>query len=69
MDTKSQIYELYSMIFNEKPDDDTLESLLKMFHEQNDSMDYLETYLRDSDKFKRLFIELEKELEITEWTP
>ena len=66
MDSKSQIYELYSMIFNEKPDDATLESLLNTFNQQNNSIDNLETYLRDSDKFKKLSIELEKELEVAE---
>ena len=66
MNSENQISELYFLLFNENPDSDTLEALLKMFNEQNNSIDYLENYLRESDKFKKLSIELEKELEIAE---
>ncbi len=67
MKDESKIQELYSMIFNENPDSETLESLLKIFHEQNNnSMDAVEYYLRNGEKFKKLSYELEKELEIAE---
>ena len=64
MDTESKISELYIMIFNVEPDKDTLKSLSNTFNEQNNSIDSLENYLRHSEKFKKLSIELEKELEI-----
>ena len=66
MNPKNQISKLYFLLFNENPDSDTLESLLKIFNDHNGSMDYLENYLRNSEKFKKLSIELEKELEIAE---
>ena len=66
MNAESQICKLYSMFFNENPDSDTLESLLKNFHEHDDSIDYLEISLRNSDKFKLLSEKLEVELEIAE---
>jgi len=66
MDTKSQIINLYEIIFNENPDSNTLESLLKKFHEHDDSIDYLENSLRNSDKFKLLSEKLEIELGVAE---
>ena len=66
MDTISQICKLYFMLFNENPDPNMLKSLLKIFHAHNDSIDYLETNLRDSDQFKLLSKTLEIELEISE---
>lgn len=66
MNAESQISDLYSMLFNESPDSDTLESLLKVFHEHDNSMDYLEVSLRDSDKFKLLSEKLEIELGVAE---
>jgi hypothetical protein len=66
MNSESKIYELYYMIFNEEPDSDTLKSLLIIFHEHNDSIDYLEANLRNSHKFKILSKKLEVELEIAE---
>jgi len=66
MNSESKVHQLYSMIFNEEPDSDTLKSLLMIFHDHNDSMEYLEINLRNSDKFKRLSEKLEVELEIAE---
>ena len=47
MNPKNQISKLYFLLFNENPDSDTLESLLKIFNDHNGSMDYLENYLRN----------------------
>jgi len=66
MNPESQVSELYSMLFNENIDPDTLESLLKIFHDHDDSIDYIENNLRNSDKFKLLTKMLELELEIAE---
>ena len=66
MNPESQVSELYSMLFNENIDLDTLESLLKIFHDHDDSIDYIENNLRNSDKFKLLTKTLELELEIAE---
>ena len=66
MNDESQISELYSMLFDESPDSDTLKSLLKVFHEHDNSMDYLEDNLRKSDKFKLLSEKLEVELGVAE---
>ena len=66
MNAEFQISELYSMLFNESPSSDTLKSLLKVFHEHDNSMDYLETSLRNSDKFKLLSEKLEIELGVAE---
>ena len=66
MSDKSQILERYLMIFNEKPDEDMQKSLLKIFNEQNNSIEYIEKYLRSTEKFKKLSIELQIELEISE---
>jgi len=66
MNHESQVSELYSMLFNENIDPDTLESLLKIFHDHDDSIDYIENNLRNSDKFKLLTKMLELELEIAE---
>ena len=66
MNHESQVSELYSMLFNENIDLDTLESLLKIFHDHDDSIDYIENNLRNSDKFKLLTKMLELELEISE---
>ena len=66
MNPESQVSELYSMLFNENIDLDTLESLLKIFHDHDDSIDYIENNLRNSDKFKLLTKMLELELEIAE---
>jgi len=59
MSDKSKINERYLMIFNEKPDEDMQKSLLKIFNEQNNSIEYIENYLRNSNKFKKLSIELQ----------
>ena len=46
MNIESQVSELYSMLFNENIDPDALESLLKIFHDHDDSIDYIEiTYV------------------------
>ena len=66
MNPESQVSELYSMLFNENIDPDTLKSLLKIFHDHDDSIDYIENNLRNSDKFKLLTKTLELELEIAE---
>ena len=66
MNPESQVSELYSMLFNENIDPDALESLLKIFHDHDDSIDYIENNLRNSDKFKLLTKTLELELEIAE---
>ena len=66
MNIESQVSELYSMLFNENIDPDTLKSLLKIFHDHDDSIDYIENNLRNSDKFKLLTKTLELELEIAE---
>ena len=49
MDYKSQINELYFMLFNETPDSNNMESLLKILHNNNNSIDYLEIHLRNYD--------------------
>ena len=66
MNHESQVSELYSMLFNENIEPDTLKSLLKIFHDHDDSIDYIENNLRNSDKFKLLTKTLELELEIAE---
>ena len=66
MNPESQVSELYSMLFNENIEPDTLKSLLKIFHDHDDSIDYIENNLRNSDKFKLLTKTLELELEIAE---
>tara|TARA_B100000378_G_scaffold272046_1_gene263280 strand:+ start:120 stop:461 length:342 start_codon:yes stop_codon:yes gene_type:complete len=66
MNIESQVSELYSMLFNENIEPDTLKSLLKIFHDHDDSIDYIENNLRNSDKFKLLTKTLELELEIAE---
>ena len=66
MNPESQVSELYSMLFNENIDPGTLKSLLKIFHDHDDSIDYIENNLRNSDKFKLLTKMLELELEIAE---
>lgn len=65
MNIENKIYELYFMIFNESPNSDTLKSLLKVFLENDNSLDHLENYLRTSEKFKNLSKKLEIELEIS----
>ena len=66
MDIKSQISEISSMIFNETPNSDTLDTLIHQHKENNNSMDAVEYYLRGGEKFKKLCYELEKELDIAE---
>ena len=66
MDIKSQIINLYEVIFNEIPDSDTCESLIRHYKQNNNSIDSVENYLRSSEKFKKLSIELEMELDIAE---
>jgi len=66
MDTKSQITNLYEIIFEEIPDPDTLESLILHYKQNNNSIDAVENYLRNDKKFKKLSVELETELKIAE---
>ena len=66
MDTKSQITNLYEIIFEEIPDPGTLESLILHYKQNNNSIDAVENYLRSGEKFKKLSIELEAELVIAE---
>ena len=66
MDIKSQIINLYEVIFNEIPDSDTCESLIRHYKQNNNSIDSVENYLRSGEKFKKLSIELEMELDIAE---
>jgi hypothetical protein len=56
MDTKSQITNLYEIIFEEIPDSDTLESLILRYKQNNNSIDAVENYLRSDKKFKKLSI-------------
>ena len=66
MDTKSQITNLYEIIFEEIPDPDTLESLILRYKQNNNSIDAVENYLRNDKKFKKLSVELETELKVAE---
>ena len=66
MDTKSQITNLYEIIFEEIPDSDTLESLILRYKQNNNSIDAVENYLRSDKKFKKLSVELETELKVAE---
>ena len=66
MDTKSQITNLYEIIFEEIPDPDTLESLILHYKQNNNSIDAVENYLRNDKKFKKLSVELETELKVAE---
>ena len=66
MDTKSQITNIYEIIFEEIPDPDTLESLILHYKQNNNSIDAVENYLRNDKKFKKLSVELETELKIVE---
>lgn len=66
MNSEEKISKLYFMLFNENPNLTTLKSLLKIFQEHDDSLDYLETNLRNSDEFKKLSTKLEIELEVAE---
>ena len=66
MKDESKIQELYSMIFNEKPDSETYELLTLHYKQNKNSIDSVENYLRSSEKFKQVFEKLEIELEIAE---
>ena len=66
MDTKSQITNLYEIIFEEIPDPGTLESLILHYKQNNNSVDAVENYLRNDKKFKKLSVELETELKVAE---
>ena len=66
MDTKSQITNLYEIIFKEIPDPGTLESLILHYKQNNNSIDAVENYLRSDKKFKKLSVELETELKVAE---
>ena len=66
MDTKSQITNLYEIIFEEIPDPGTLESLILHYKQNNNSIDVVENYLRSDKKFKKLSVELETELKVAE---
>ncbi len=66
MDIKSQITDLYEVIFEEIPDPDTLESLILHYKQNNNSIDTVENYLRSGEKFKKLSVELEIELKVAE---
>ena len=66
MDTKSQITNLYEIIFEEIPDPDTLESLILRYKQNNNSIGAVENYLRSDKKFKKLSVELETELKVAE---
>ena len=66
MDIKSQITDLYEVIFEEIPDPDTLESLILRYKQNNNSIDAVENYLRNDKKFKKLSVELETELKVAE---
>ena len=63
---KSQIINLYEVIFNEIPDSNTQELLISHYKQNNNSVDSVENYLRSGEKFKKLSIELEAELVIAE---
>ena len=66
MDIESKITNVYKIIFDEIPDSDTYDSLIHHYKQNNNSMDSVEGYLRNSEKFKKLSAELEKELEVAE---
>ena len=66
MDTKSQITNLYEIIFEEIPDPGTLESLILHYKQNNNSIGAVENYLRSDKKFKKLSVELETELKVAE---
>ena len=66
MDIKSQITDLYEVIFEEIPDPDTLESLILHYKQNNNSIDTVENYLRSGEKFKKLSVELETESKVAE---
>ena len=66
MDIKSQITDLYEVIFEEIPDPGTLESLILHYKQNNNSIDAVENYLRNDKKFKKLSVELETELKVAE---
>tara|TARA_B110000881_G_C18450059_1_gene450560 strand:+ start:448 stop:816 length:369 start_codon:yes stop_codon:yes gene_type:complete len=66
MDTESKIINVYKMIFDEVPDSDTYDSLILNYKQNNNSIDSVEEYLRNTEKFKKLSAELEKELEVAE---
>jgi len=66
MDIKSQITDLYEVIFEEIPDPDALESLILHYKQNNNSIDAVENYLRNDKKFKKLSVELETELKVAE---
>ena len=66
MDTKSQITNLYEIIFEEIPDPDTLESLILRYKQNNNSIGAVENNLRSDKKFKKLSVELETELKVAE---
>tara|TARA_B100000745_G_scaffold63349_1_gene37467 strand:+ start:385 stop:780 length:396 start_codon:yes stop_codon:yes gene_type:complete len=66
MNIKSQITNLYEIIFEEIPDPGTLESLILHYKQNNNSIDAVENYLRGGEKFKKLSVELETELKVAE---
>jgi len=66
MNIESKITDLYKIIFNEIPDSNTYDSLIHHYKQNDNSMDSVEEYLRNSEKFKKLSAELEKELEVAE---
>jgi len=66
MNTESKIINVYKMIFDEVPDSDTYDSLILNYKQNNNSIDSVEEYLRNTEKFKKLSAELEKELEVAE---
>ena len=66
MNIKSQITNLYEIIFEENPDPGTLESLILHYKQNNNSIDAVEYYLRSGEKFKKLSVELETELKVAE---
>jgi len=66
MNTESKIINVYKMIFDEVPDSDTYDSLILNYKQNNNSIDSVEEYLRNTKKFKKLSIELEKELQVAE---
>ena len=66
MNIKSQITNLYEIIFEEIPDPGTLESLILHYNQNNNSIHAVENYLRSGEKFKKLSVELETELKVAE---
>ena len=66
MDIESKIINTYKMIFDEIPDSNTHDSLILHYKQNDNSIDSVEEYLRNSEKFKKISIELEKELEVAE---